>query len=313
MKIVIFFLCLLSIHLSFGQYTETINSNRPGASFGAYSVGTDVIQVEGGLGLGNDKHDLLKTDTDLFFIDYALRYGLLLEELELILEGRFAFADEVNTRSSITQSFSFSNFQSNTFGAKYLVYDPHKKKQIEGPNLYSYHADNSIQWSDLIPAVSVYAGANVLFGDNNFMFEDEPSISPKLAVATQNNFDASVLVINIIADKISTDFPSYSGIFTLTHALNRKYSVFGEFQTTISDIYSDELFRAGGAYLFNKNLQLDVFGLINFKDTPQRWLVGAGLSYRFDALHQDKYLDDKGEDVEDEEKESKSTKTIDFN
>ncbi|RRO14624.1 transporter [Flavobacteriaceae bacterium 14752] len=295
------FLCFCI--LAKAQYTETINSNRPGASFGAYSVGTNVIQLEGGIGLGNDEHDLLKTDTDLFFIDYAVRYGLILEELELILEGRFAFADETNMRSDVTQSFSFSDFQTNTIGAKYLIYDPHKKRQKEGPNLYSYHANNSFQWEDLIPAVSVYAGANLLFGDNPFMFVDEPNISTKFAVSAQSNLDRTVLVVNIIADKVDTDFPSYSGIVTVTHALNSRYSIFGEFQTTNSDIYSDELFRAGGAYLFNKDLQLDIFGLINFKDTPQRWLAGIGLSYRFDQFHKDKYLEMEDDEL-DKEKET---------
>ena len=32
----------------FGQYTDQINSNRPGASIGAFSVGTRVIQFEAG-------------------------------------------------------------------------------------------------------------------------------------------------------------------------------------------------------------------------------------------------------------------------
>jgi len=285
----IIFIVLILSPVAKAQYTETINSNRPGASFGAYSVGTNVIQAEGGVGFGNDNHNLLRTETDNLFLDYALRYGLLFEELELILEGRFVSAEQ--TLSFGGGISEFSNFETNTFGAKYLVYDPYKKRQKEGPNLYSYHANHSVQWKDLVPAISVYAGANLLFGDNPFMFPDEPNISPKFAISTQNNFDRTVLVINLIVDKITTDFPSYSGIFTLTHALSNRFSVFGEFQTIIGDIYSDELVRGGGAFLFNKDFQLDVFGLVNFKDTPQRWLVGLGLSYRWDMFHKDKMLD----------------------
>lgn len=290
MKSVFVALAFLSFpFLSFAQYTETINSNRPGASFGAFSVGTNVMQAEGGIGFGNDQHDLLQTETDLFFLDYALRYGLLFEELELILEGRFTSAEQsLAFGGGINE---FSNFETNTFGAKYLIYDPYKKRQQEGPNLYSYHANNSFQWKDFIPAVSVYAGANLLFGDNPFMFIDEPNISPKFAISTQNNFERTVLVTNIIVDKVTTDFPSYSGIITLTHALTNRFTMFGEFQTIIGDIYSDELIRGGGAYLFSKDLQLDVFGLVNFKDTPSRWIIGLGLSYRYDALHQDRALD----------------------
>jgi hypothetical protein len=287
-----FLLIALLSSYTYGQYTETINSNRPGASFGAYSVGTNVIQAEGGIGFGNDTHDLLNTERDLLFFDYALRYGLLFEQLELILEGRFLRTSELQGfGSNSTQENNFSNFETNTFGVKYLIYDPNKKRQQEGPNLYSYHANHKFQWKDLIPAVSVYAGANFLLGSNPYMFLDEPSISPKVAISTQNNFDRTVLVINIIGDKFTTDFPTYSGIFTLTHALTQKFSVFGEYQTIISDIYSDELVRAGGAFLFNKDFQLDVFGLVNFKDTPSRWLVGLGLSYRWDMFHKDTMLD----------------------
>ncbi|MBS3738919.1 MAG: transporter, partial [Psychroflexus sp.] len=108
----------------------------------------------------------------------------------------------------------------------------------------------------------------------------------------------AVVVINIIADKVETDFPSYSGILTVTHALDSRFSIFGEIQSTVSDIYSDELLRAGGAYLFNKNLQLDLFGLINFKNTPQRWLAGIGLSYRFDNFHEDYYIKDNDDEDE---------------
>lgn len=286
------FITLFAFTSSFGQYTETINTNRPGASFGAYSVGTNVIQIEGGFGIGNDTHDLLNTEKDLLFLDYALRYGLLFEQLELILEGRFLNTDEMRLfGTSSTEDQRFRNFETNTFGVKYLVYDPNKKRQQEGPNLLSYHANHRFQWKDLVPAISVYAGANLLFGDNPYMFEEEPSATPKLAISAQNNFDRTVLVINLIADKFTTDFPTYSGIFTLTHALTKRFSVFGEYQTIISDKYSDDLVRAGGAFLFNKDFQLDAFGLVNFKDTPSRWIAGLGLSYRFDRFHKDTVLD----------------------
>ena len=33
--------------ISHGQYTDQINSNRPGASIGAFSVGKNVVQFEG--------------------------------------------------------------------------------------------------------------------------------------------------------------------------------------------------------------------------------------------------------------------------
>lgn len=46
-----FVLILLFISLTskaYSQYTDVINSNRPGASRSAYSVGTNVLQFEAG-------------------------------------------------------------------------------------------------------------------------------------------------------------------------------------------------------------------------------------------------------------------------
>jgi len=292
LRLTLIFTCIL-FGISTAQYTETINSNRPGASFGAFSVGANVLQLEGAVGLGNNTHSLLLTDSDLLFFDYAVRYGLFLEELEILLEGRFLNQETTIPVGVETSTSSASNFETNTIGLKYLVYDPYKKRQQEGPNVYSYFADKKFKWKDLIPAVSVYAGANLLFGDNPFMFPDEPTVSPKVAIGTQHNFGRTVFVMNFIGDKFTTDFPSYSGIFTLTHAFTPRFSIFGEYQAIVSDLYSDDLVRAGMAYLFSTDFQIDLFGLTNFKDTPERWLVGLGLSYRFDQWHRDKPLGEK--------------------
>lgn len=98
-------------------------------------------------------------------------------------------------------------------------------------------------------------------------------------------------MINLIADKIGQEYPSYAGIVTLTHSFSPKFAGFGEFQSIVGDLYSDEIARAGLAYLFHKNFQLDASGLLNFKDTPSRWQVAFGLSYRLDMHTQDQYLD----------------------
>ena len=49
------------------------------------------------------------------------------------------------------------------------------------------------------------------------------------------------------------------------------------------------------AYLVGDNLQFDISGLINFKNTPSRWQVAAGVSYRFDMHKQDEFLNDSFE------------------
>jgi hypothetical protein len=50
-------------------------------------------------------------------------------------------------------------------GAKYLIYDPLKNYE----NIYSWKANHSFNWHQLIPAVS-FAGANFTMADNPYSF-----------------------------------------------------------------------------------------------------------------------------------------------
>lgn len=286
-----FLLFLSGNFLATAQYTETINSNRPGNSQGAFAVGPRVLQLESGGKFGNDQHELLQTDTDLWGIDYSVRYGFLFEELEINLMGTFLDQTTSYVVGADTEAYGIRNFESNAIGLKYLVYDPNKDGTEKKPNLYSWRANQRFDWSVFIPAVALYGGANFSFGDNPYLEENQKEFSPRAAVITQNNWGPWVLVLNLIADRIGDESPTYSGIATLTHSFSSKFAMFGEFQTIISDIYSDEIARGGFAYLFHKNFQADISGLINFKDTPSRWQVAAGLSYRFDWHKQDQYLE----------------------
>ena len=294
-KSAIFSLFLIIATNLHAQYTETINSNRPGQSQGAYAVGTNVIQLETGPYFGNEEHSGLGTDTDLWGIDYQLRYGLLYERLELNLTGSFESQNIFRDFLGVTSEGSIKNFKSNTIGAKYLIFDPAVSIEPDKPNLYSWKANQRFKWKNLIPAVSIYAGANFAFGDNPYLFEGEGKFSPKAAIITQNNWGRWVLVMNFIADKLTEDYRSYAGIVTVTHTLTPSLAVFGEYQAIKGDIYADDILRAGGAFLFGNDLQVDVSGLINFKDTPSKWQVAAGVSYRLDLHKVDEFLEESNE------------------
>ncbi len=285
-------LCPLSV---MAQYTEMINTNRPGVSQGAFSVGKNVLQFESGISIGKEKHNLLQTETNAFAWDYSARYGFFKEELEVSLIGIFQRSKITDSRSVNPFEFTESNFRSNTLGAKYLVYDPYKKKVLEGPNLLSWKKNNRFQWSDLIPAVSIYAGANFDFADNPFTPEQESSISPKVVLSTQNNLIGGfVFVTNIIADRIATDYPSYGYILTLTHSTNAYFSVFLENQGFKSDFYADNILRGGAAALITEDLHVDLSLSINFKDTPSLFYGRVGVAYRFDMHGDDEFIEEKG-------------------
>lgn len=288
--------CLLFSFTSLqAQYTETINSNRPGQSQGAFAVGTNVIQLEAGGYYGSDEHSGLGSTTDIWGIDYQLRYGLLFENLELNITGAFEHQDISRNFLGNNTNSTISNFRANSIGAKYLIFDPYKSLKEDKPNLYSWKANQRFKWKKLIPAVSLYGGANFSFGENPYLYEGEGKFSPRAAIITQNNWGRWVLVVNLIGDKLSEEFPSYTGIVTLTHALSQKFAIFGEYQGISSDIYSDDLIRGGAAFLIGSNLQFDVSGLINFKDTPSRWQVAGGVSYRFDLHKIDEFLEESNE------------------
>ena len=116
-------------------------------------------------------------------------------------------------------------------------------------------------------------------------------------------------------DRVTTDFPTYGYILTLTHATNRYFSVFLENQGLKSDFYSDQLVRGGAAALINQNLQVDFSLTYSFKDTPSKFYGRAGLAYRFDMHNKDEYLEDdaKKEMKDKKEKDKKEERQEELN
>lgn len=290
-KIAILLSVFLACNLTYGQYTDVINSNRPGASRSAFSVGTNVLQLEAGPYLVNEKHTPLQYEVSGFGADFSIRYGLLLEQLEINLEGNYQNDTFTDSRSLIDSKSNRSNFKNLTLGVKYLVYDPYKNAEEDKPNLYSWKANHKFKWNTLIPAVSVYAGANYDTKKNPYLAPGVEGFSPKVILGTQNNFAGGwVFVMNFIYDRFTTDYPEFQYILTLTKSINEQWVVFAETQGIDNDYYADNLFRFGGAYLWGKNFQLDTALTFNTKDTPSVFNVNLGASYRFD-FHQDKNVD----------------------
>ncbi|MCV2487103.1 transporter [Flavobacterium sp. SH_e] len=279
--------------LFFAQYTDVINSNRPGETMSAYAVGKSVIQAELGVYGIKEKHDLLDYDASGFGTDLTIRYGAFLEQLEFIADIQYQME---NFDTSYT-SYKKNNFRQTVLGAKYLIYDPYKNYKREA-NIYSYKANRNFQWRELIPAVSVFAGANFVGADNPYYFSPDGAISPKISLITQNLLGGGswVFVTNIIADYIGTDYPSYGYVLTLTHGFNDRWSGFIENQGYKSDFYSDSILRAGAAFLLSSNMQVDASISTNFKNTPSILYGGVGVSWRYDGWYKEKQIENKAAD-----------------
>jgi len=282
------FLCSVLPFSGISQYTDVINSNRPGLSVGAYAVGKGVIQAETGFLYEQRKHADLSQESTFMGADLALRYGFLRETLEISYEGSYAQQDITYTAFDLNEKRT--DFTRNRLGIKYLLYDPFKNPERTKPNLYSWRANNKFQLKDLVPAISVYAGATFSLGDNPFYPED-PIVAPRAMIATQSSVTSRlVLITNLIYDKIATDFPEMEYLISLSHAFkNPKWSVFIENQGIKSDRYSDILFRTGIAHLFSKNFQADINVGASIKTTPSRMFGAMGFSYRID-FHQDQVI-----------------------
>ncbi|NRD21484.1 transporter [Winogradskyella eckloniae] len=291
LKSTLIVLTAFACHFAHAQYTEVINSNRPGVSKSAFSVGTGIVQFEAGAYTVKEEHALRNYEVSGFGLDFALRYGLLFEQLELSLDGIYQNDTFTDYNGLVPDEDSRSNFKHFTIGAKYLVYDPYKNAEEAKPNLYSYHANRKFNWKSLIPAVSIYAGANFDSERNPYTDFGIEGISPKIMIATQNNFNGGwVFVMNLIKDRIGTDQSDFSYILTLTHSFTPQWVVFGETQGIQSDFYADNIFRFGGAYLWTRDFQLDANIAFNTKDTPTVFNIAFGASYRLD-FHKDKKID----------------------
>jgi hypothetical protein len=292
--------------VNYGQHTDEINSNRPGETMSAFAVGKSVFQVETGFYGIKENHSLLNYDANGYGLDMTLRWGLFMEKLELIADLQYQF-EKVNSAMS---SIDHSAMKKTVFGAKYLIYDPFKNYEKK-VNIFSWKANHSFNWHQLIPAVSVFAGVNLTFSDNPYYFSPKGTISPKVMLITQNHLGDGkwVFVTNIIADYISTDYPSYGYVLTLTRGFNDKWSGFVENQGYKSDFYSDAIVRGGAAYLINKDIQIDASISSSLKTTPSILYGGIGFSWRYDANYREVRMSiDSGDSAKKAKKKAKKTK-----
>ena len=133
------FFFLISFSVT-AQYTETINSNRPGTSHGAFAIGWNVLQVETGVSSYSMEHkNLNNSKIDGLNFNYLFRYGLLNDKLEVFLAGSILSRNifDNNYQNNYSTEFTETLIGEQTVGFKYLVFDPFKNKKWHGENFYS--------------------------------------------------------------------------------------------------------------------------------------------------------------------------------
>lgn len=271
---VILLFCCCTPNLQ-AQYTNTINANRPSKSMGAFSVGKTVLQLETG-GFYKDFPDSDTRDKS-YGGELQFRYGNFFEAFELIANLEYTqFQNDLKSTGDLTQLI---------LGAKYLLYDPFKNYE-EKINVYSWKANQRFKWRRLVPAVSIYVGADFKTS-KDLSYPDEPEVSPKVVLIAQQHFSEKwVLVTNIIGEKLSSNtHRGFGYILTLTHGFNSKWSAFVENQYFENDWAHEMNWRLGAATLLHKNLQLDFSVGHAYGSFDPSFIGQLGLSWRFDKNH----------------------------
>ena len=276
-----FFLNLFLVHNINSQYTEIINTNKPGSSQGAFSVGKNILQFENTAYFSENSHDIINYESQQTGLNFSVRFGAFLEKLELNIVGNFQMEKIDDFKYNPVRRSEVSNFKFLRFGGKYLIYDP-KKGLEDKPNYYSYWANKKFSFKNLIPAVSLYAALNIDSENNPYTAYGVKGISPTVSIILQSNFSKrSVLICNLIGDRIGSTQNDYGYIISLTHAFSSRFISYLENQAIISDFYADNKIELGVAYLINKNIQLDIGSSLNFKSTPKIFAISFGYSHRF--------------------------------
>lgn len=283
-KTILFFLFLCTSYWMQAQYTEIINSKRPGFSESPYSVGTDVYQVEAGIFYReNDKRATFNTPRSIGSRLF-LRTGQFLERLEINLDLAYQ-QDNREFHNIFTSTYKTSGLSRFTIGAKYLIYK--QKYTDKSKEIRSWKRKFSFDWKRMIPSVGIYAGLNTNVLGKGFK---ETGMTPKVAVLLQNDFTHRlVLITNIIGDKITGKAPEFGYITTVTYAASTRFSMFAESQGVfIKDRNNEFQVGAGFAYLASPDLQFDISIRTNLSKNFVDTYGALGCSWRLD-LHKDSF------------------------
>ena len=274
----------------FAQYTDIINSNKPGFSESPYSVGRGVYQFESNIFLRNTSITNTFSKHQSLGVDILFRTSFFLDKLELNAQLTYQ-KDKIAFKNIFTSHYFTSGLSKMTIGAKYLVYQQtYKDKSKE---IRSWKRKNAFDITRLIPSVAVYLGMNTDFVND---IHKTGSITPKVGILLQNNLSRNFNVItNIYYDNIGTDFAQYSYIITLTQSFSNRWSAFFENQMVFQKYQNNINLGAGLAYLYSPNLQFNTSVRFLFEGETQGYYAGLGVSYRIDK-HQDPFteLDNNG-------------------
>lgn len=273
--LIFFFLC--SSYLLNAQYTNVINSNRPGLSESPYSVGLGIYQLETGLFTNSSKIVRTFTVPYSFGQNLVFRTSFFKEKLEF--NTNIVFQKDKVAFKNVFQSHYFTTGLSKfSIGAKYLVYE--QKYEDKSKEVRSWKRRHAFDWKRAIPSVAIYAGINTNFVGDLYKLN---GMTPKIGVLLQNNLSNKFNVVtNIYYDYLGSDYAELSYILTGTYTLNKDWSTFFEHKGSYHKYQINNDFGVGVAYLSSRHFQIDASTRLNFNGKTTEHYVALGFSFRLD-------------------------------
>jgi hypothetical protein len=295
-KKILFFFFLYSSFLLNAQYTDIINSNRPGFSESPYSVGSGVYQLETGFFFNSSKIVRTFTIPKSFGNNLVFRTSFFKEKLEFNTNLTFQ-KDKVAFKNVFTSHYFTTGLSRFSIGAKYLVYQQEytdKSKEVR-----SWRKRHAFDRKRAIPTVAVYLGINTNFVNDIYKLD---GMSTKVGVLLQNNLSNNFNVVtNIFYDNIGSDYSELSYILTGTYALNETWSTFFEHKGSYTKYQTNNDFGTGVAYLSSRHFQIDASTRLNFNGKTTDFYTAIGFSFRLDRhISTYKTLDANGNEIIDE-------------
>lgn len=293
-KRILFFFFLCSSYLLNAQYTNVINSNRPGFSESPYSVGLGIYQLETGLFFNSSKVVRTFTIPRSFGNNLVFRTSFFKDKLEFNTNLSFQ-KDKVAFKNVFTSHYFTTGLSKFSVGAKYLVYE--QEYEDKSKEVRSWKRRHAFDWKRAIPSVAVYAGLNTNFVGDIYKLK---GMTPKVGVLLQNNLSNKFNVVsNIFYDYIGSDYAELSYILTGTYSFNNDWSTFFEQQGSYNKYQTNNNFGIGVAYLVNRHFQIDASTRLNFNGKTTEHYTAIGFSFRLDRhINTFKEVDEKGNPIE---------------
>ena len=275
---------ILITNTAHSQFTEVINSNRPGFSESPYSVGSGVYQLETSFFYTESKMYPTFSVPKSLGTDFLFRTSFLKDQLEFNINLSIQ-KDQVSFQNIFNSIYNTTGIEKFTIAAKYLVYEP--KYDDKSKEIRSWVKRNSFDWKRFIPSVAPYVGMNTDMLNDIYR---RGGISPKVGVLLQQEISNDFNIItNVYYDYIGTENPELSYIITATYNFGDRWSTFFENQTRFDRFQHQNSVGSGIAYLFNRNLQINNSLRLLTNVNSYGFYGSFGISYRFNR-HVDKVI-----------------------